>query len=72
MFERGSGDVATGNNYLMKFFVNGILTSVARAPIRSRGWTIDSDNIIFNSSSCDIDLYRFRVYNKALSYAEVL
>lgn len=72
MFERGSGDTATGNNYLMKFFVNGILTSVARAPIRSRGWTIDSDNIIFNSSSCDIDLYRFRVYNKALSYAEVL
>lgn len=72
MFERGNGDTATGNNYLMKFFVNGILTSVARAPIRSRGWTIDSDNIVFNSSSCDIDLYRFRVYNKALSYAEVL
>ena len=72
MFERGSGSTASGNNYLMKFFVNGILTSVARAPIRSRGWTIDSDNIIFNSSSCDIDLYRFRVYNKALSYAEVL
>lgn len=72
MFERGNGDTVGGNNYLMKFFVNGVLTSVSRAPIRSRGWTIDSDNIIFNSSSCDIDLYRFRVYNKALSYAEVL
>ena len=46
-------------------YLNGVLSGVSN--ISSSGKvTIDTDQIVFNSEYCDLDLYKFRVYNTAL------
>jgi hypothetical protein len=52
-------------------YVNGILNSVIKNS-KSNGFTIESDNIVFNSNSCDIDLYKLRVYNTTLNVNDIV
>ena len=71
VYDNGTGANAFGNNKLMKFYLNGMLTSVARSTSTS-SWAINTPNLIINSAGCDIDLYKFRVYDRALGLNEVL
>ena len=51
-------------------YVNGIITGVTN--ITSDGKvSIDTPAIVFNSEYCDLDLYKFRVYKKDLSVADI-
>lgn len=71
VYDNGTGTSNLGNNKLMKFYLNGMLTSVARS--QSAGsWSIGANNLIISSGGCDVDLYKFRVYNRALGLNEVL
>ena len=55
---------------LIYVYLNGVLTSVIQ---NTKGaFTIESTNMVFNSSSCDIDLYKVRVYNTALNVNDVV
>lgn len=71
IYDNGNGTDTTGENRLMKIYLNGMLTSVARSTA-SKDWTINNQNLVINSSNCDVDLYKFRVYNRALGLNEVL
>lgn len=71
VYDNGDGQSTTGGNRLMKIYLNGMLTSIARSSATS-DWTINNKNLIINSSNCDVDLYKFRVYNRALGLNEVL
>lgn len=52
-------------------YLNGVLTSVTN--IRdTQAVTINTQNLKFNSEYCDVDLYKFRVYNGALSIRDIL
>ena len=71
VYDNGTGTNALGNNKLMKFYLNGMLTSVARSTVNG-SWSINTPNLIIDSAGCDIDLYKFRVYDRALGLNEVL
>ena len=52
-------------------YLQGILTAVSN--IKDTGaLTIAANEIVFNSEFCDVDLYKFRIYNGALSVADIL
>ena len=71
VYDNGTGANALGNNKLMKFYLNGMLTSVARSTVNG-SWGINTPNLVIDSAGCDIDLYKFRVYDRALGLNEVL
>lgn len=71
VYDNGDGSSTTGENRLMKIYLNGMLTSVARSTVTG-DWTINNEYLTINSSNCDIDLYKFRTYNRALGLEEVL
>lgn len=55
---------------LIYIYLNGVLTSVIK---NTRGaFTIESDNMVFNSTYCDIDLYKVRVYRTALNVNDIV
>lgn len=51
-------------------YINGILTGVITSTLEG-SFKVTSENIVFNSKYCDIDLYKFRIYNRALTMTEV-
>ena len=61
----------SSNNNLMYIYINGVITGVISST-RNGSWTIDSGNMVFNSDFCDIDLYKIRIYNGALSVNDVV
>ena len=63
VYDNGTGANALGNNKLMKFYLNGMLTSVARSTVNG-SWGINTPNFVIDSAGCDIDLYKFRVYDR--------
>lgn len=56
---------------LIMIYINGILNSVIKNT-ESDGFTIESDKIVFNSKSCDIDLYKLRIYNTTLNVNDIV
>ena len=52
-------------------YLNGVLTSVTNVQ-DTQAVTINTQNLKFNSEFCDVDLYKFRVYNGALSVRDIL
>ena len=53
------------------FYLQGILTAVCK--ITDTGaLEIGASNIVFNSQYCDVDLYKMRIYDSALSVRDVL
>ena len=71
VYDNGDGSSTTGENRLMKIYLNGMLTSVARSTVTG-DWTINNEYLTINSSNCDVDLYKFRTYDRALGLEEVL
>lgn len=62
---------ATAAQKLIMIYVNGILTSVIKNN-ETTGFMINADNIVFNSISCDIDLYKLRIYRTDLSVSDIV
>jgi hypothetical protein len=69
VFTGGTG--TTGGDKLLEIYLNGILTGIARSSL-SVPWTIQASQIDFNSSNCDIDLYKIRAYDKSLVAADIV
>ena len=55
---------------LMYIYLNGILTGVIKST--AGVFKIDSDNMIFNSEYCDIDIYKVRVYRTPLTVNDIV
>ena len=54
-------------------YINGCITGVITSSADSNtGFTILSDEIKFESNNCDIDLYKMRIYNTALSVNDIV
>ena len=54
-------------------YINGCITGVIKSSIEN-GITfgINSENFIFNSEYCDIDLYKLRIYQQALNVNQII
>ena len=50
---------------------NGVITGVVQNSI-SNQFAIATDKLIFNSTYCDIDLYKFRIYKTGLNVNEIV
>ena len=50
---------------------NGVITGVVANSV-SNTFSIATDKLVFNSTYCDIDLYKFRIYKTALNVNEVV
>ena len=61
---------ATSAQKIIMVYVNGSLTGVIRNS-ETNGFTIEANEIVFNSETCDIDLYKVRVYNTALNVNDI-
>ena len=55
---------------LLFIYINGCITGVIKSSISD--FIISSGNIVFNSSACDIDLYKFRIYNTNLNVNDIV
>jgi hypothetical protein len=55
---------------LMYIYINGVITGVIKSTVDD--FTIESNDIIFNSDYCDIDLYKIRIYNTDLNVNDVV
>ena len=62
---------AGDNIGLVSMYLNGVLSGAAKIT-DTNAFTVQNPYIVFNSDYCDIDLYKFRVYNTNLTIAEVL
>ena len=58
---------------LMFIYINGAITGVIESSVTGdAGFKINANNIVFNSEMCDIDLYKMRIYNTALSVNDIV
>lgn len=54
-------------------YINGCITGVIKSSISDGNtFVINSGNFIFNSNSCDIDLYKLRIYKKNLGVNHIV
>ena len=63
--------VFSPDSNLILIYVNGVLTGVNKITVDS-AVNITSSAIEFNSSNCDIDLYKVRVYSESLDLLNIL
>lgn len=54
------------SNQFISIYLNGVLSGIAKSTIGG-SFIIDSNMIEFNSDYCDINLYKFRIYNTNLA-----
>ena len=53
--------------------LKGLIGSkIEKISVKGNPFTIDNANIVFSSNICDIDLYKFRIYDTALSLNDVV
>jgi len=68
------GFVISADDSLVYIYLNGILSGATTLPpltSASPSFTIASD-LVFNSTYCDLDLYRIRVYTSGLTMPQVI
>lgn len=54
-------------------YINGCITGVIKSSIADGNtFVINSGNFVFNSNSCDIDLYKLRIYKKNLGVNHIV
>ena len=56
---------------MMYIYLNGVISGVSKST-KTSDFDIAANAIKFVSNNCDIDLYKVRVYNRALNVAEVV
>ena len=59
------------SNRLLNIYINGVLTGVIRSTLDGE-FQFGADNLVFNSTYCDLDLYKMRVYSTGLTINEVI
>lgn len=59
------------SNRLLSIYINGVLTGVIRSTLDGE-FQFGADNLVFNSTYCDLDLYKMRVYSTGLTINEVI
>lgn len=64
--------VFSKDEQLISIYLNGVLSGAAKNTKVDNLFRIAKRFMIFNSEYCDIDLYKFRLYNTAFSIPEVL
>ena len=58
--------VFQASNQFISIYLNGVLTGIAKSTV-GNSFSIDSNMIEFNSDYCDVNLYKFRIYNTNLA-----
>ena len=58
------------SNKLMYIYLNGILTGVIKST--KDGFKINTNELVFNSLYCDIDIYKLRIYRTGLNVNDVV
>lgn len=64
--------VVSKSNSLIYIYLNGILSGVQPLPDSTTGSITIESPFVFNSDYCDVDLYRFRIYQTGLTMPEVI
>ena len=67
VYDHGT-DAASRRIYI---YINGMLTGAIKSTETS-SFTINADELVFSSNYCDIDLYKIRIYNTALSVNDIV
>lgn len=58
---------------LLLIYINGAITGVIKSSLeQDQAFTINTENIVFNSEICDIDLYKLRIYKTNLSVNDIV
>ena len=58
---------------LIYIYINGCITGVIESTITGdTGFIINTNEIVFDSSICDIDLYKIRIYNTSLNVNDIV
>lgn len=57
---------------LMYVYINGVITGVIKSSDSVGSFTIQSNDLVFNSDYCDIDLYKIRIYNTDLNVNDIV
>lgn len=57
---------------LIYMYINGVMSSIINYDKSSDQFNNGVQNIIINSDFCDVDLYKVRVYNAALSSSQIV
>lgn len=52
-------------------YINGVLTGAIKSGLSAQ-FMINNDELVFNSEYCDLDLYKIRIYNTALSVNDIV
>lgn len=66
---------STSSFPLIYIYLNGILSGIStydKSEAGGESFIAGTTDMLFNSDYCDVDLYRVRVYNAALSSAEIV
>ena len=50
-------------------YINGVMSGAAR--FTGDKFSSGSNALVFNSDYCDLDIYRIKIYNRALNYGEI-
>ena len=75
VYDGSKMDATNTNTPMMYIYLNGVLTGVSKVVRDDLFWAIGSNEeqeIVFNSTKCDIDLYKIRFYDTALSVNDVV
>jgi hypothetical protein len=56
---------------MLFIYINGCITGVIKSDLTTT-FPIESGNIVFDSSNCDIDLFKFRIYNTDLNVNDIV
>lgn len=59
------------NEKLIYLYINGVMSQIKKCD-PSKNFSNSTSNLNFYPQSCDLDLYKVRVYRRALNYAEVV
>jgi hypothetical protein len=71
VLDKYTGTDSNDKQNILYIYLNGIM-SEAQLCKNDKAFAIGASAFNFVTNVCDIDLYKFRVYNRALSYREVV
>lgn len=62
--------IYNNSNKLIYIYLNGLLTGVIKSTVD--GFLVDTENLVFNSKYCDIDIYKLRFFSTDLNVNDVV
>ena len=64
--------VVSVHDNMLYIYLNGILSGANKLPNQASGYFQIDSPFVFNSDYCDVDLYRFRIYETSLEMPDVI